>query len=128
MDLYESFYYVIRETKWGKFPFGCICKCCCKWTICEHTALLTLVFDPEVQVLSLFKLVAGTLALCKKCSKVRGTAGPRKVRLLKQIAKQKKKSVSKIGYVDVPVPMRSLRRRRRSPMLWLLRLLPRRLR
>ena len=49
-------------------------------------------------------LVAETPALRKKCSKVRGTAGPRRARLLKEIAKQKKKSVSKIGYIDAPVP------------------------
>ncbi len=43
-------------------------------------------------------------ALRKKCSKVRGTTGPRRARLLKEIAKQKKKSVSKIGYIVAPVP------------------------
>jgi hypothetical protein len=104
LDLYESFYYVRHETSWGKLPFGCICKWCCKWTICEHTALLTSVFDPEVQVP--VNLVAETQALRKKCSnlKVRGTAGQRKARLLKQIAKQKKQSVSKIVFVDAPVP------------------------
>jgi hypothetical protein len=102
LDLYESFDYVRRETDWGKFPFACICKWCCKWTICEHTGLLTSVFDPEVQVP--VTLVAETPALRKKCSKVRGTAGPRRARLLKEIAKQKKKSVSKIGYIDAPVP------------------------
>jgi len=103
LDLYESFYYVRRAPEWGgNFPLGCICKWCCKWTICEHTALVRSVFDPEVQVPD--TLVAETPALRKKCSKVRGTAGPRRARLLKEIAKQKKKSVSKIGYIDAPVP------------------------
>jgi hypothetical protein len=96
------FHYVRGKTDWGKFPFACICKWCCKLTICEHTALLTSVFDPEVQVP--VNLVAETQALRKKCSKVRGTAGPRRARLLREIAKQKKKSTSKIGYVDAPVP------------------------
>jgi hypothetical protein len=103
LDLYESFYYVRRALEWGgNVPLGCICKWCCKWTICEHTALVRSVFDPEVQVP--VTLVAETPALRKKCSKVRGTAGPRRARLLKEIAKQKKKSVSKIGYIDAPVP------------------------
>ncbi len=66
------------------------------------TALLTSVFDPEVQVQ--VNLVAETPALLKKCSKVRGTAGPCRARLLKEIAKQKKKSASKIGHIDAPVP------------------------
>ncbi len=63
-------------------------------------------FYPEVQVP--VNLVAETQPLRKKCSKVMGTAGvavgPRKFRLLKQIAKQKKKSASTIGHVDAPVP------------------------
>ncbi len=63
---------------------------------------MTSVFNPEVQVP--VTLVAETPALRKKCSKVRGTAGPRRARLLKEIAKQKKKSVSKIGYIDAHVP------------------------
>ncbi len=33
LDLYELFHYVRRETDWGKFPFACICKWCCKWII-----------------------------------------------------------------------------------------------
>jgi hypothetical protein len=103
LDLYESFYYVRRAPEWGgNVPLGCICKWCCKWTICEHTALVRSVFDPEVQVPD--TLVAETPALRKKCSKVRGTAGPHRARLLKEIAKQKKKPVSKIGYIDAPVP------------------------
>ncbi len=48
-------------------------------------------------------LVAETPALRKKCSKVRSAAGPRIARLLKEIAKRKKKSASNIGYVDAPV-------------------------
>ncbi len=50
------------------------------------------------------KLVAETQALRKKCSKIRGTAGPRKARLIREIAKQKKASTSKLAYVTEPVP------------------------
>ncbi len=57
----------------------------------------TSVFDPKVEVP--VKMVAVDPALRKKCSKVRGTAGPRRASLLKSIEKQKKKSKSKIGYV-----------------------------
>ena len=51
-------------------------------------------------------LVSATPALRvrKKCSKVRGTTGPRRARLIKEIAKEKKKSTSKNGFVDAPVP------------------------
>ena len=36
--------------------------------------------------------------------KIRGTAGARRARLIKEIAKEKKKSTSKIGYFNAPVP------------------------
>ena len=48
-------------------------------------------------------LVAATPAFRKKCSKARGTAGSRRIRLLKEFAKQKEASTSKLGYVDGPV-------------------------
>ena len=48
-------------------------------------------------------LVAATPALRKKCSKIRGTAGPRRARLIREIAKQKKTPISKICFVNDPV-------------------------
>ena len=68
--------------------------------LCEHTSLLTSLFRSDVVVPD--NLVAATPALSKKCSKIRGTAGPRRARLIKEIAKQKKSSTSKIGYVNDP--------------------------
>jgi hypothetical protein len=72
LDIYKSFYYVIRQPSWrvknqrihfSKFAAPDIstkddnadipliaaswtCKWCCKWTTCEHTALLAYVFSP----------------------------------------------------------------------------------
>ena len=42
--------YVVRvgQTTWGNFPWGCVCVGCCKWTLCEHTALLTSLFRSKV--------------------------------------------------------------------------------
>ena len=102
LDLYESFHYIQRQTSWGRFPWGCICLRCCKWTLCEHTALLTSLYRSDVVVPD--NLVAATPALRKKRSKIRGTAGPRRAHLIKEIAKQKKSSTSKIGFVNDPVP------------------------
>ena len=101
LELYESFHLIQRQTTWGKFPWECICIRCIKWTLCEHTALMTSLFTPDVVVPD--NLVAATPALRKKCSKIRGTAGPRRARLIKEIAKEKK-STSKIGFVDAPLP------------------------
>ena len=103
LNLYESFYYIHRQPTWGDFPPSCGCLGCCKCTICKHTALLTSLFRTDTVVPD--NLVAETPALRKKCSKVRGTAGPRRARLLQEIAKQKKKaSTSKLAYVSEPVP------------------------
>ncbi len=70
--------------------------------ICEHKALLTSLVLSDVVVPD--NLVAETPALRKKCSKVRGTAGPRRTRLLREIEKQKKVSTSKLAYVSDPMP------------------------
>ena len=112
LDLYESFNLVQRQASWGQpdkdgkpdegFPWGCLCLRCQKWTLCEHTALMEYLFRSDIEVPD--NLVAATPALRKKCNKLRGTAGPRRARILKEIAKEKKKSTSKIGFVDEPVP------------------------
>ena len=117
--MYESFHYIQRQTTWGDFPWGCVCVWCSKWTLlCDHTSLLTSLFRPNVVMSD--KLVAETQALRKKCSKIRETAGPRKARLILEIANQKKTSTSKIGFAINPVPpvtdlMRAVTGRDASP-------------
>ncbi len=83
---------------------SCVCLGRCNRTICKHTSLLTSLFRSDVIVP--VNLVAETPAILKKCSKVRGTAGPRRARLIWEIAKQpeKKASTSKLKYVSDPVP------------------------
>ena len=112
LDLYESFNLVQRQASWGQpgkdgkpdegFPWGCLCLRCQKWTLCEHTAIVESLFRADIEVPD--NLVAETPSLRKKCNKLRGTAGPRRARILREIAKEKKKSTSKIGFVDEPVP------------------------
>ena len=103
LDLYESFHMIQLHDDWDEegFPWGCVCLRCQKWTLCEHSALIASLFRADVEVPD--NLVAETPALRKKCNKLRGTAGPRRARILKMIAKEKKKSASKIGFVDEPV-------------------------
>ena len=50
LELYESFYYLHRQTTWGEFPVGCVCLGSCKWTLCEHTALVTSLFRSDVMM------------------------------------------------------------------------------
>jgi hypothetical protein len=70
-----------------QMPASCTCKWCCKWTICEHSALLAHVFSPAYRVQEV--LVAETLALRKKTNAIRGTAGLRRKSVIKEIATQK---------------------------------------
>ena len=104
LDLYESFHMIQLHDDWDEegFPWGCVCLRCQKWTVCEHSALLASLFRADVEVPH--NLVAETPALRKKCNKLRGTAGPRRARILKAIAKEKKTSTSKLGFVNDPVP------------------------
>ena len=104
LDVYESFHMIQLHDDWDEegFPWGCVCLQCQKWTVCEHSALLASLFRDDVEVPH--NLVAETPALRKKCNKLRGTAGPRRARILKAIAKEKKTSTSKLDFVNDPVP------------------------
>ena len=79
----------------------CTCKWCCKWTVCEHTALLAYVFSPDYEVPEI--LVAETPALRKKTNSIRGTAGVRRRELIRKIAKNKRQSTNLLEYMDPPV-------------------------
>ena len=85
---------------------SCVCNGCCKWTVCEHTSLITSVFKSSTLVPD--KVVAATSVLQKKfrlSSMIRGTTGARQARSLKEIAKQKESTISKLGYVDESVSL-----------------------
>ena len=49
-------------------------------------------------------LIAATPALRKKTSSIRGTAGVRRKHLLKELAKAKTKSKTRLTYMDPPAP------------------------
>ena len=125
MDIYESFHLVQRQSTWAgkddrmhfskfaadqvpekmdqppQLPAMCTCKWCCKWTVCEHTALLAYVFCPDYQVPAI--LVAETPALRKKTNSIRGTAGVKRRELMRKIAKNKQQSTNRLEYMDPPV-------------------------
>ena len=67
--------------------------------MCEHAALLTAIFDPEVEVPKDY--IAPEPGLRKKCHKLKGTTGPKRRRLMEDIAKGKKKAESKLGYMTM---------------------------
>ena len=55
--------------------------------------------DPEIEVPEAY--VASEPGLRKKCHELKGTAGPKRMRLMAEVAKGKKKAVSKMGYMDM---------------------------
>ena len=67
--------------------------------MCEHAALYTALFDPDVQVPKDY--IASEPGLRKKCHKLKGTAGPKRKRIMVEIAKGKKKAESKLGYMTM---------------------------
>jgi hypothetical protein len=62
-------------------------------------ALLTALFDPTIQVPKEF--VASEPALRKKCQRLKGTAGPKRKRLLAEMQKDKVKKASKIQFMHM---------------------------
>ncbi len=128
LDIYTSFYYVTLQPSWAgkdqriqfskfaapdevteddnegipQIPASCTCKWCCKWTICEHTALLAYVSSPAFQVQEV--LVAETQALRKKTNSIRGTARLKRKLLIKEFAKQRKQSTNRLVYIDASAP------------------------
>jgi hypothetical protein len=66
---------------------------------CKHGALLTAVFDPKIKVPKEF--VASEPGLRKKCHRLKGTAVPKRKRLLAEIQKDKVKKASKIQFMHM---------------------------
>ena len=86
----------------AQIPMCCTCKWNYKWTVCEHTGLVAYVFSDEYKVPEL--LVAATPALRKKTCSIRGTAGVRRKHMMKELAKAKNKSKTRLTYMDPPAP------------------------
>ena len=94
----------MKEPPPPHIPATCNCKWCCKWVICEHTSLVASVFGPEYKVPD--TLIAETPAARKKTNSIRGTAGVRRKKLLKEIAMTKSATKSKLTYMDRPLSPR----------------------
>jgi hypothetical protein len=99
LTVYESFHHLQYVASWGPVPYSCSCEGSHADAVCEHAALVTAIFDPEVEVPKAYE--ASEPGLRKKCHKLKGTAGPRRQRLLAEIAKGKKKTASKLGHMSM---------------------------
>lgn len=100
MDIYETFHMLSRATSWGgKVPVSCTCLECIKNCVCCHGVLMASVFDKTLVVPD--EYVAAEPSARKKTKLLKGSAGPRRARLLKEIAAAKGKSESKLRFLDM---------------------------
>ena len=99
LDLYESFHHLTYESTWGKLPWPCTCPTSHAHCACKHAGLLAALSDPTVKVPSDF--VAAEPADRKKCKRMKGTAGPKRMRILAELSQEKKKSQSKIPFLEM---------------------------
>ena len=101
LDLYETFHHLERKADWAMLPIPLSCSCatnhkdCC----CKHGGLVASVFDPKIKVPS--EYVAAEPGLRKKCRQIKGTAGPRRARLMSAIQQEKKKTASKLPFMSM---------------------------
>ena len=99
LDVYETFHHLTREDSWGKVPWPCTCPTSHAHCVCKHGPLLAALFDPEIKVLA--EYVGAEPADRKKCKRMKGTAGPKRMRLLAEQSSDKKNTVSKIQFLDM---------------------------
>ncbi len=96
LALYESFHHVSYESEWGKLRLPWPCSCPTSHAHCarKHVGLSAALSDPEMKVPADF--VAVEPADRKKCKRMKGTSGPKRMRILAELSQGKKKSESKI--------------------------------
>ena len=100
LDCYETHHMLTRATNWGP-PVEMSCTCLKGYTdcACSHSALLASIFDASIRVPD--EYIASQPSARKKAKLIKGTAGPRRARLLKEIEAERGKTESKIKYMDM---------------------------
>jgi hypothetical protein len=98
LDIYETFHMLSRATTWAPVPISCTCPECAKDCICSHGTLLASVFDRSLKVPD--EYVAAEPSMRKKTKLLKGTAGPKRLRIRQEIAEEKKKADSKTKFLD----------------------------
>ncbi len=96
MEVYETFHWLRRQTTWGESPLSCLCSSCAWDCVCNHSVLVTSDFKKTVQVPTNWLADTPASALRKRTNSLRETAGPRRARLIKELAKEKTESASKL--------------------------------
>ena len=100
LDIYETFH-MLSHASWGGVPFKCTCPVCYRNCMCEHGAIFASIFNAELKVPE--EYVAVEPSLRKKCRKMRGTAGPRRARLIREKVEEEKIKEQKIQFIQMQV-------------------------
>ena len=101
LDVYENFHMLTRAASWKPVPVSCTCEHSSKFCICAHTVLFGMVFDSTLRVPTDY--IAACPSRRKKMRMLKGTAGPRRARLLQLIQKDTHKAARTVEYLDRPV-------------------------
>jgi hypothetical protein len=97
----EPFHHMDRKATWGTFLWLCSCTSSQADCLCKHGSLLTAVLDPKIKVPKEF--VASEPGLRKKYHRLKGKAGPKRMRLWAELRKDKVKKASKIQFMHMEV-------------------------
>jgi hypothetical protein len=99
LDAAEAFHVVsYRSETWSAVPVSCSCKHGYKWTLCGHSALVSMMFDDEIVVPSLWDQASPSLRKARGrrgivtivgVGKGRGLAGVKRVNLERVIEQDK---------------------------------------
>ena len=97
LALYESFHHLSYETSWGTLPWPCSCPMSHAHCECKAAGLVAALSDPEIKVPYEFVEPSNR----KKCKRMKGTAGPKRIRILAEQSQEKQSSQSKIPFMEM---------------------------
>ncbi len=98
LDIYENFHMISRSSTWTPVPASCTCEHRCRHCICAHSVLFGMMSDPSLQCPDDY--IASTPSARKKTRLLKGTAGPKRARLMLESRKEKQKPVSRTLFFE----------------------------
>jgi hypothetical protein len=98
LKIYNYFHQLNHATEWGEIALSCTCCVCFGNCACTHTLLFVLLFKLEVCVPDSW--ITATPSLQKKCKSLKGTARPRRLRLIEQRKCDEKNIDSKVTFLQ----------------------------
>ena len=98
LDIYETWHMISRQLTWSPVPLSCTCLDSSKNCICVHTTLCASIFDSTLVVPDAY--ITSQPSLRKKTRMMKGTAGPKRLRLQQAIADEKRSALAKAAVLS----------------------------